>query len=258
MVTLQSKQPCADTWILEHLEQRLALSAVPIHPFTLLSGGPNAAVQRAAADAPEVPAPARARDLVPTGRTRFWVLEPGFTTIFAGNEDGQHKRLTITVTPKTRIIDGIRTRIVLERQTANGHIEEVSENFIVIDRKTLNVFYFGEDVNIYNHGVVVSHESQWRSGVDGAKFGLIMPANPTLGTVFLQERAPGIAQDMAEVIETGRRAHEPAGVFSGSFKTRETTPLEPDEIEYKWYAPGIGLVQDVTLELVSVSGGTSN
>lgn len=225
----------------DELEPRLVFS-VPITPPTFLP------VSRANAD---VPVPAHRRDLVPTGRNPFWNLTPGFTTVFAGNEDGAHKRLTITVTPKTRVIDGIRTRIVIERQTSNGHLEEISENYFAIDRKTRNVFYFGEDVNIYNHGVVVSHESTWRSGVDGAKFGLIMPASPTLGDLFLQERAPGIAQDQAELVETGLRAHTAAGTFKGAFKTRETTPLEPDTEEFKLYAPGVGLVQDDTLELVS-------
>ena len=33
-------------------------------------------------------------------------------------------------------------------------------------------------------------------------------------------------------------------------KTKETTPLEPDNTEYKLYAPGVGLIKDSALELV--------
>jgi hypothetical protein len=226
---------------IQPLEPRVALSATPGLHFV--------PVTRAAAS--DAPVPAHRRDLVPTGRSHFWNLMPGFTTVFAGNEDGAHKRLTITVTPRTRVIDGIRTRIVIERQTSNGHIEEISQNYFAIDRKTTNVYYFGEDVNIYNHGVAVSHESSWRSGVDGAKFGLIMPADTPVGTTFLQEQAPGVALDQAEIVETGLRAHTAAGTFNGAFRTRETTVLEPDAEEFKLYAPGIGLVQDDTLTLVS-------
>jgi hypothetical protein len=228
----------------DELESRCLFSALPIDPPAFV---------RVTRQTPEVPVPAHRRDLVPTGRNRFFVLDPGFTTVFAGNEDGAHKRLTITVTPKTRVIDGVRTRVIIERQTSNGHLEEISENYYARDRKTGNVFYFGEDVNIYNHGVVVSHESAWRSGVDGAKFGLIMPADTPVGTTFLQEQAPGVAQDQAEVVQTGIRAHTAAGTFKGAFKTRETTVLEPDEVEFKLYAPGVGLVQDDTLTLVSHS-----
>ncbi|MDB5320544.1 MAG: hypothetical protein JWN40_2175, partial [Phycisphaerales bacterium] len=208
---------------LEELEARLTLSSVahalPIRAPTIL---------RATADSTDVPTPARRRDLVPTGRNQYWNLEPGFTAVFAGNEDGIHKRLTITVTPKTRVIDGVRTRIVFERQTANGHIEEIAENYFVIDRKTHDVYYFGEDVNLYSHGVLTSHESAWRSGVNGAKFGLVMPGEVSLGNQLQQERAPGVAEDHAEVVRTGLRAHVPVGTFRGAIQTRETSVLEPD------------------------------
>ena len=225
---------------LDPLEPRLVLSAgLPITPPPIL---------RATGD---VPLPAHRRDLVPTGRSHFWNLTPGFVTVFAGNEDGAHHRLTITVTPKTRVIDGIRTRIVIERETSNEHLEEISENYYAIDRRTKNVFYFGEDVNIYNHGVVVSHESAWRSGVNGAKFGLVMPGEVTLGSQMQQERAPGVAEDHAEVVRTGVRAHVFAGVFRGSIQTGETSVLEPGVEEFKLYAPGVGLVLDDTLLLVS-------
>lgn len=232
---------------IQELEARLVFSAVvgaPIHP---------PAVLRAARGSMDVPVPAHRRDLIPTGPNRYWHLEPGFVTVFAGNEDGAHKRLTITVTPKTRVIDGIRTRIVIERQTSNGHIEEISENYFAIDRKTKNVYYFGEDVNIYNHGVVINHESAWRSGENGAKFGLVMPGEVGLGDVLQEERAPGVAEDQAEIVRTGLRAHVPAGTFKGSIQSRETTVLEPGEVEFKLYAPGIGLVMDDTLLLVGHS-----
>jgi hypothetical protein len=212
---------------LEALESRIALSAGPL------------------------PVPERSRDLATTGRNRFFVLEPGFTTVFAGMEDGMHKRLTITVLDKTRVIAGIRTRIVLERQTSNGHIEEIAQNYFAIDRRTKNVYYFGEDVNLYKHGVVFSHESAWRAGVNGATFGLVMPGDPILGMQYEQERAPGVAQDVAEIVDVGRRVRAPAGTFRGGIQTRETSLLEPDVEEFKEYAPGIGLVRDDTLVLIS-------
>jgi len=234
---------------IENLEPRIALSVSASHGG-FVGGEIARGVQRAAIS---TPVPAKRTDLVTTGRNRFFILEAGFTTIYVGNEDGQHKRLTVTVLAKTRIIDGIRTRIVLERQTANGHIEEISQNYFAIDKRTLNFYYFGEDVNSYNHGVVANHDGAWRSGVNGAKFGLNMPANPVVGMQYEQERAPGVAQDQAEIFQMGLRAHVPAGIFHGSMKTAESSPLEPGVVEYKLYAPGIGLVQDDTLELVSHS-----
>jgi hypothetical protein len=217
---------------LEPLESRLVLS---VAPFTQ----------------PPVPAPATRKDLSTTGRSQYWILEPGYTTVFAGNEDGAHKRLTITVSRKTRLIDSILTRVVFERQTSNGHVEEISKNYFAIDRKTRNVYYFGEDVDIYKHDVVVSHDGAWRSGVDGARYGLVMPGDVALGDQLQEERAPGVAEDLATVIATGIRAHVPAGTFKNSIKTRETSVLEPGSAEDKLYAPGIGLVRDDTLDLVS-------
>ncbi len=224
------------------LEDRVLCSTSSVHTLA------SPTISRASDQA--IPVPAHRRDLATTGQNRFFILEPGYTTVYAGNEDGQHKRLTITVLKKTRVIDGIRTRIVLERQTSNGHIEEISQNYFAIDKRTRNVYYFGEDVNIYNHGVAVSHESAWRSGVNGAKFGLAMPGDPALGQQFQQEHAPGVAEDMAEIVATGIRAHVAAGTFKGSIKTRETSPLEPGTEEFKLYAPGVGLVLDDTLELI--------
>jgi hypothetical protein len=80
-----------------------------------------------------------------------------------------------------------------------------------------------------------------------------MPGDAALGQQFEQERAPGVAEDMAEIVETGIRAHVAAGTFKGSIKTRETSPLEPGNEEFKLYAPGVGLVLDDTLELIQRS-----
>ena len=41
------------------------------------------------------------------------------------------------------------------------------------------------------------------------------------------------------------------GNFENCVKVEETTPLEPDSKEYKYYAAGIGLLQDGSLKLVS-------
>jgi hypothetical protein len=226
------------------LEPRLALSASP---------APVAGLSLRTDSAPDVPVPRHRRDLATTGRSRYWNLTPGFTAVFEGVEDGEFHHLTITVTRKARVIDGIPCRVVVENEQVEGVIQEISQNYFAFDRRTKNVYYFGEDTDIYEGGVITSHEGSWASGVNGAKFGLVMPGNPALGAQLQQERAPGIAEDLAEIVQTGRRAHTPAGTFKGAFKTRETTPLEPDVVEFKMYAPGVGLVQDGSLSLVSCS-----
>jgi hypothetical protein len=103
-------------------------------------------------------------------------------------------------------------------------------------------------VDIYKKGRIVEHEGAWLSGVQGARFGLIMPGTPLLGARYYQEMAPKVAQDRAEVVSLTEKLKTPAGTFENCLKTEETTPLERGK-EYKLYAPGIGLIQDGDLKL---------
>jgi hypothetical protein len=184
--------------------------------------------------------------LVSTGRNAFFVLEPGYQLVLEEGKD----RLVVTVLNETKKVDGVETRIVEERETNDGQLVEVSLNYFAISRRTGNVYYFGEDVDMYKGGKIVSHEGSWLSGVDGARFGLMMPAVPLLGARYQQEVAPKVALDRAEIVGVSQTLKTPAGEFKNCVKTKETTPLEPDALEHKVYAPGIGLVQDAGLTLV--------
>jgi hypothetical protein len=67
---------------------------------------------------------------------------------------------------------------------------------------------------------------------------------------YHQEIAPGVALDRAEVVSLTETIRTPAGEFKNCLKTEETTPLEPGVREFKYYARGVGLVQDGALKLV--------
>jgi hypothetical protein len=189
-------------------------------------------------------------ELSSTGRNPFFILEPGYQFVFAGKEDGEEVGLTITVLDAVMSVDGVETRIVEERETSNGKLVEVSRNYFAISTRTNDVYYFGEDVDIYKAGKVVSHEGAWRSGVGGAKFGLAIPGSPLLGARYYQEIAPGVAMDRAEVVSMTETMETTAGKFTRVLKTMETTPLEPGTKEAKYYARGIGLVKDGPCKLV--------
>ena len=131
----------------------------------------------------------------------------------------------------------------------------MSRNFFVRDPKTGDVYYFGEDVDIYKEGKIVSHDSAWRSGVDGARFGLMIPGEPKMGLGYYQEIAPRVAMDRVRVIGTGVTIKTPAGTFKNCLKLEESTPLEPGVKDYKVYAPGIGIVRDGDLLLVKKGVG---
>jgi len=190
------------------------------------------------------------QDLEDTGRNRYFVLEPGYTLRLEGQEGGQTATLVIRVLDETREIGGVRTRIVEERETRGSVLAEVSRDYFVISRKTGNVYYFGEDVDAFGSGSVADHGGSWKHRSAGARYGMMMPGSPTVGSGYYQEFAPEIAMDRARILSLDESVDTPAGRFDNCLKTEETTPLEPDAREYKYYAPGIGLVRDGSFRLV--------
>jgi hypothetical protein len=185
-------------------------------------------------------------ELGSTGRNPYFVLEPGYRlTLENGGE-----RLVITVLAETRLVDGVQTRVVEEREFRGGEPVEVSRNYYAISTRTNSVFYFGEDVDTYRHGTLAGHEGGWLAGRNGARCGLMMPGLPLVGARYYQELAPGVAMDRAEIMSVHEAIRVPAGAFSNVLRTEETTPIEPREREYKRYAPGVGLLQDGSLRLV--------
>jgi len=181
-------------------------------------------------------------DLGPTGRNPYFVLEPGYVLVL---EDGD-AQLTVTVKDETKMIDGVECRVVEEREIEDGKLIEVSNNYFAISKRTNSVYYFGEDAG-----------GAWYSGVQGARFGLMMPGLPLVGAKYYQEIAPGAAMDRAEIVSVTETFKTPAGEFKNCLKTAETTPLEPGEREYKRYARGIGLIQDGSLKLVKYTDAGS-
>lgn len=185
------------------------------------------------------------RTLSPTGRNPYFVLEPGFQLVLQNEEE----KLTITVLDETKNVNGVMTRIVEEREWSDDELIEVSRNFFAICVKTKDVFYFGEEVDMYKNGKVINHSGAWLAGENGAKAGLIMPGEVKVGMKYYQEIAPEAAMDRAEILNLETTLKTPAGAFSKCLKTEEGTALDPKEKETKIYAPGIGLIQDEDLLL---------
>jgi hypothetical protein len=188
--------------------------------------------------------------LTSRGKNPYFILEPGYQLVL----EGGNERLVVSVLNETKIVDGVETRIVEERETKNDKIVEVSRNFFAISKRTNSVYYFGEEVDEYKDGKIAGHSGAWLSGEKGARFGLMMPGLPLLKARFYNEVAPKVAMDRAEIVGVSVTFKSPAGEFKNCLKIEETTPLEPGENEHKHYAPGIGLVQDGSLKLVKYSG----
>jgi hypothetical protein len=192
------------------------------------------------------------RGLSTVGENPYFILKPGEQLTLGDEKTGGHEeQLVITVLDETTTVGGVETRVVEERETKGGVPVEVSRNYYAIDPRTNDVFYFGEDVDMYTRGKVSGHDGGWHHGASGARFGLMMPGAPAVGSRYYQEQAPGVAMDRAEVVSLADRATTPAGTFERCLRTRETTPLEAFVKEYKVYAPGVGLIRDGSLHLVA-------
>lgn len=187
------------------------------------------------------------RKLSDIGESRYFILKPGFKVTL----ESQFEKLTITVLDETKVINGITTRILEEREERNGELIEISRNYHAIDPDTGDVFYFGEEVDIYSGGQITGHSGAWIASDDQNRPGLIMAGAPVVGMKYYQEVAPGAAMDRAKVISVSETFTTVVGEFENCLLTQESSQLNPAAIEYKTYCPGIGLVQDQSLVLTS-------
>jgi len=186
------------------------------------------------------------------GRNAYFSLIPGDQLVLTSEEDGEEAVVQITVLQQRRTITfttergrtlRVKARVVEEREWEDDELIEVSRNYFALCDQTGDVFYFGEAVDIYEDGEIVSHDGAWLAGLGGAQPGVIMPGSYLLGARYFQERAPG-AMDRGENTAMGLTIATPAGTFHDCVEVIETSPLEPGHESLKRYCPGIGLVQD--------------
>jgi hypothetical protein len=181
-----------------------------------------------------------------TGRNPYFILEPGFQLVLEGGDT----KLQITVLDQTKTVDGVITRVVEEKEWKGGKLYEIALNYFAICEQTKDVFYFGEDVDFYENGKVVKHDGSWLAGTNGNRAGLLMPGTPKVKMKYYQEIAPGVAMDRAEIVSLEETCKTPAGTFSGCMKVKESSAIDLFAKEYKYYAPGIGLVGDEDVRLI--------
>ena len=168
----------------------------------------------------------------------------------AGRDQGQQLRVVRTLQDRTKRFPYrgrmVKTAVVRDRVTdlQAGELIERTIDYFAQDRAG-NVYYFGEDVNEYRHGQVVSHEGQWRVGRDVKRPGVLMPAHPKVGDTFRSENIPGVAVEKDRVVARGLTRRAGGHTYRHLIKIREhaTTP-RPAEVEHKTYAPGTGVITE--------------
>ncbi len=182
---------------------------------------------------------------------RYWPMKPGNRWVYRELDGNDKQRVVVKVTNKTKTIaNGIEARVVRDVVTdvGSGDPVEITDDWYAQDSKG-NLWYLGEETAEYKNGEVVSTAGSWEAGVDGAQAGVILPANPKVGMTYRQEFLKGEAEDQARILSIDEQAEVPAGHFpSNVLLTKDYTPLHPEILEYKLYAPNVGpvLVLDVS------------
>jgi hypothetical protein len=181
----------------------------------------------------------------------YWPMDPGTRwTYRETDQEGARMEVVVTVSDQTeRIANGVTARIVRDTVTEDGEIVEDTFDWYAQD-KGGNIWYLGENTAEFEKGKLVTKEGSFEAGVDGALPGIIMPSDPKDGMQYRQEYYKGKAEDNGEVLSTDEMAQSPFGHFDNALLTKDTISIEPNVLEYKLYAKGIGPV--LTL---GVSGG---
>jgi hypothetical protein len=167
----------------------------------------------------------------------YWPMRPGTTWVYREGD----QRVEVTVTDRTRTVMGVETRVVHDLVTEDGVPVEDTFDWYAQDDDG-NLWYFGEDTTEFEDGKPAGHAGAWEAGVDGALPGILLPAEPEVGMTYRQEYYAGEAEDRAKVLSLDESVSVPFDDFTGALMTEDTTPLEPDVVERKYYVRDVGPV----------------
>jgi hypothetical protein len=182
-------------------------------------------------------------DFVAAVDNPYFPLTPGTGWVMEGEGESAGETTITKVTSETKTILGVVCTVVRDEVDADGELKELTFDWYAQDTAG-NVWYFGEDTAEYENGKVTTRQGAWEAGVHGAQPGIIMPAVPVIGMTYRQEFFEGEAEDLAKAVELAATAETPAGSYGEVLVTEDWTPLDPDVLERKFYAPGVGLVME--------------
>ena len=173
----------------------------------------------------------------------FFPLTPGTTFVYEGETDGVPARTEFTITHQTKVIQGITTVVIDDKDFVNGVKDEETHDWYAQDLDG-NVWYFGEATDQLDpSGKVIGHQGSWEAGKNGAHAGVVMEGNPKSLDTYFQEFAPGQGEDRAVIRSLDTTVTVPFGRFTDCLKTKEFSRLDPGVFEQKYYARGVGLLK---------------
>ncbi len=162
-------------------------------------------------------------------------------------------RVALTVLPETTTVAGVEVTVAEVKEYEDGELVERTLDYYAQDADG-TVYYLGEQVDMYEAGTVIGHQGTWLAGEGENQPGVYMPADPEVGQVFEQERAPGVAEDRSTVLAVEQAIVTPAGELSGCPRVEDLAPIEGGTGE-KYYCPGVGIAREAfeggSLELVA-------
>jgi len=177
----------------------------------------------------------------------WFPLRPGTRFVYRGVDGRARVSDVMIATYRTKVVDGVTCRVVLDRGFRHGRLTERTYDWYAQTRAG-TVWYFGESTTTFDrHGHVLSHDGSFTSGVGGAEAGIFMPTHPHVGPTYRQEFLQGQAEDEFTVLRHGARVTTPLVASRDALVTQEFSPLEPGILEHKYYVRDVGDVYDVSV-----------
>lgn len=201
-------------------------------------------------------------DFTTTFTNKYFTLKSGQKIVYEADTEEGVEKVEITISGATKKVKGVTTLVYRDKVFLDKELVEDTRDYLAQNKKTGDVWYFGEDVDNYEGGKLVDHDGSWLAGEDGARPGIWVKANPKVGETYCQEYFEGEAEDKATVKAVNERVKIGIGTYTKCLKTLDWTPLDADSRENKYYCPQVGttvLVKDLVdgkrTELVSVKSG---
>ena len=152
--------------------------------------------------------------LTDTGHNPYFILEPGYQLRYL---DPGPTRWSSRSSPDTELVDGVRTRVVEERESRDGTPVEVSRNYFAIRTRAPVTSTTSARTSTTTPAAGSSdHDGSWplrrrRAPIRVDDAGRAAAS----GKRHYQEVAPGVALDRAEVLSNTESVQVPAGAFTG-------------------------------------------
>ena len=180
---------------------------------------------------------------------KWFPLKPGMRYVYKGStQEGRKRvphRVVIIVTDLVKVIDGVPSVVVFERDYKDGNLAESELAFFAQDKEG-NVWHLGELTETYDEDEFVGGKA-FLVGTEGAKAGIMMQAEPRPGTPsYSQGYAPPPINwtDRAKVDQVGQKTCVATGCYGSVVVIAESSEEEgPDAQQLKYYAPGVGFVR---------------